>query len=1056
MAQIDSKPDADAPLSFAQVDSILDELLSLPAHEREAFLNSRCAGDNALRRELESLLAFATDARLVTGGARRLLCAARTDRIDTLGPGSTVGAYELGEQIGAGGMSRVYKARRTGVDFDQVVAIKVMRSLGGDDGARASRFMTERRVLASLTHPNISRIIDGGITASDRPYLVMEYVNGTSITEHCRANALPVRDRIDLFIDACAAVQHAHSKLVVHRDIKPTNILVDQHGCVKLLDFGIAKLLDDTQAAAQTQTGLFLFTPDYAAPEQMTGRPITPATDIYALGVLLYELITDRRLHQLSSASVADQLKRVCESLPSAPSTQLGDARTLAQLTALQSSDLDLMTLKLLAKEPEARYGSCVELVQDLERWRDGLPIHARAPSRRYRVHKWIARNRLLATSLALGVLVLASFLTALVAERRVTRIERDRAVQAEAATGAINEFLIRELLDAATPEYAQGDDLTVKEVLDRASRNAAPSFADQPLLEASVRTTLGRSFLRLGRLDDAASNLDQAAAIVSLYRDRYHTDQLAIDLLAAELDYERGQLDAAGEKLEALIMRQRRALGPSHLQTLRSRTLLARVHHGQARWDDAERLLKQVVAEYEREHPDAHGDRIQAYRGLISVHREQRRTPEAVAASERLIDMQRAAFGDRHPGLVPSLVLHARLLEMHEKDAAALVIAEEAHSLANLVFEDGHTQKWKAANMLAILQLRARRYHLAEPIYRNAITEYTTHHSSDHPAVVEARSNLAVLLSYMGQFDESIALNRDTVEHYARSLGERHPTTTRQIKNLIRLLGETRRFDERRQLTARMAGIARSFVSDEVRDAVVMSDMADFLLTCLPPDLRDPDAAYALAQRAVALSDQTHIAPLMTLALALDTRGDVDAAIAINETVARRPDALHIHSLVRDLSSQYLRSGRLSDGEKFFREHISRREAARAADDPLIAIARLEFARFLIQAGRPERAAHVARSTRNQLIEISDRSDNLVARANAILGGALLKSGSARAAESLLLDSYASLKTDAQARTPVKTEILDWLTELYRTTGRSTEANHMLAERRTYDGVPE
>ncbi|MEO1575836.1 MAG: tetratricopeptide repeat protein, partial [Pseudomonadota bacterium] len=632
-------------------------------------------------------------------------------------------------------------------------------------------------------------------------------------------------------------------------------------------------------------------------------------------------------------------------------------------LPRLQADDLDLITLKLLAKEPEARYGSCVELIQDLERWCAGRPVEARAPTWRYRLRKWLSRNQLLAASFAAAGVVLTGFVMALVAERNVTRLERDRAVQAESAAEAVNRFLVGELLASSTPAASQGRDVTVREVLDRAAAAAERAFPDQPLVEASVRTTLSRSYLRLGRLDAAAEHHGSALALIDTHYAPDHPARHAIDLLGAEIHMENGRYEDAAAQLDALIAGQQAVGGPDHLETLRSQILRANVHHLQADWNGAERLLSDVIGALETSHPTATDDLMRAYYALISVQREQRRTPEAVAASERLLGMQRDALGERHPDHVSSLSLHAQLLDMHEKGAEALEVAEHAYELAREVFEPGHRVRWHATNTLATLHTRARRYDRAEFLFRDALKEHTAVHPNSHPVVIHARSNLAVVLNYLKQYDEAIALTRASVEHYESALGPRHPTTTRQYKNLIRLLGRARLFEERRIVTARMADIARSYINDEVADAVVMSDMASFLLTCLPAELQDPDAALLLAQRAVALGNDQKVGPRLTLASALARQGPtgIVRAIELNEATARRRDALHLHALVRDQAALYLAADRVDDGETFFEAHIARRVDARAPDDPLIGIARLEYARFLIQAGRSERAVDEA-----------------------------------------------------------------------------------------------
>ncbi len=567
---------------WRQVEAVLDRVLEAPDSDREALLAESCGDDAELRREVEGLLAaeaeapgffeadasaFAAPALFPEAGDRNGLAA---DRLRN---------YRLVREIGAGGMSRVFLGERDGDEFEQRVAIKILRGVGLDLDEGTRRFAAERQILASLDHPSIARMFDGGTTDAGLPYLVMELIEGVPITDYC--TDLELEERLDLLIETCEAVQYAHQRLIVHRDLKPSNILVTPAGQLKLLDFGIAKLLapgamglDD--AAPVTRTGLLLMTPEYAAPEQIRGQDITTATDVYALGVLLYELLTGRRPFHLAGKNPSQIESTVCTEEPRRPSTVVREAEVAGarRWHRRLQGDLDTIVLKTLHKEPSERYDSARALADDLRRYRRGLPIAARPATAGYRVRKFVARNRWGAAAGLAAFLSLAAFAAAMTWQQGVTRLQRDRARSAEEQTSAINRFLIDGMLGAAAPEVAQGRDVSV---LAAAAQRIEGSFSGQPALEASVRRTLGELYLSLGKLEEAEEHLSRAHELLLQELGPEHPDTLVAARLVGELTLARGRYAKAGRKVAATAASQRSVLGPDHPEVWTSEGVLAR-----------------------------------------------------------------------------------------------------------------------------------------------------------------------------------------------------------------------------------------------------------------------------------------------------------------------------------------------------------------------------------------------------------------------------------------------------------------------------------------------
>lgn len=420
-----------------------------------------------------------------------------------------LGPYRLIKPIGAGGMGQVWLAERRDGLYEQRVAIKVMASVIGDPES-LRRAEAERQFLAWIDHPNIARVIDGGTTEHGQPFVVMEYVDGERIDQWCRQHRLDPVARVRLFMQLLAAIDAAHRALIIHRDIKPANVLVTRDGDVKLLDFGIAKSLD-ANAGTATRTGLTPMTPEYASPEQLSGHPLTTASDVYALGLLLYELLSGNGANSGSGRSVPDLAHFVTNHAPTRPSERLDasalavDARLASDWRKRISGDLDRIVLKALAPEVARRYGSAQAFADDLMRWLDRRPVTARSGGRWYRAIKFVQRNRIVVATSTAALLALAVGLSIAMVQQQRAATEGERALRA-------NLFLT-DMIARADP-YTSGTSPTLVEALDKAVLDIPQQLAGQPLLEADVRHSIGRAYLMLERNDAARSQLERAVAL--------------------------------------------------------------------------------------------------------------------------------------------------------------------------------------------------------------------------------------------------------------------------------------------------------------------------------------------------------------------------------------------------------------------------------------------------------------------------------------------------------------------------------------------------------------
>jgi non-specific serine/threonine protein kinase/serine/threonine-protein kinase len=512
---------------------ILGEAIGLDASEREAWLAAVCAGDDELRGEVARLLAHQKTATNFMeepplGGL------ARRRAEDESIVGRHVGPYLVVEEIGRGGMGAVYLARRADEQYESRVAVKVIKR-GMDTDAVVRRFRNERQILATLGHPNVARLLDGGTTEDGRPYFVMEYVEGRPLTEYCDAKKLSVEERLRLFLKVCSAVSSAHRNLVVHRDIKPGNILVSEDGEPKLLDFGIAKLLDADAEGTATATLLRAMTPEYASPEQVKGEPVTTATDVYSLGVLLYELLTGVLPYKLKHRTADEITRAICEQEPTRPSTRVAQsvprveesgeaseagvrARTAIRNPKLLRGDLDNIALMALRKEPQLRYASVEQFAEDIDLHLEGLPVRASRGTFTYRASKFVRRNKTAVAASALVLLTLVGGVVVSAWEAHAARVERAIAEE------RFNE--VREMAHAVMFDYHDAiatlpGSTPVRERMVKDSLNYLDKLAQQAGDDRALLREIASAYLKVGDVQGRAfyANLGDTRGALESYQ---------------------------------------------------------------------------------------------------------------------------------------------------------------------------------------------------------------------------------------------------------------------------------------------------------------------------------------------------------------------------------------------------------------------------------------------------------------------------------------------------------------------------------------------------------
>jgi len=699
---------------WQRIADVFDAVVDLPAEARADALAQLCGDDRSLLDEVTELLA-------ADEGAPGLLETPAALAAPTAPP-QQIGPWTVLDLLGEGGMGSVYRVVRRDGSFEQTAALKLLRPELAGPGF-AARFHSERRILASLTDPAIARLIDGGSDAAGTPYLVLELVEGGApIDRYCDERALPVEARIDLVLQVCDAVASAHARLVVHRDLKPANILVGRDGRPKLLDFGVAKVLDPSRtglATLETRAGPAPLTLACAAPEQLRGTPVTTACDVYGLGVLLYGLLSGQPPHDLRGLGLAEITARICDRAPPPPSSVTVDPGRGRRLRG----DLDAIVLKALRKDPADRYPSVDALADDLRRHLEGRPVHARTGNRRYRLRKFVQRNRagVIAGTVAVLVLLLGAGSTAWQARRAL--IERDRAVLQERRaqrTAALIEALFAQADPALSPG---GEGLSARALVDRGERQVIDGLAEEPEVQADLLDVLGRVQASLGAWGRAVTLHQRALTL----RQSLATDPTKPDAATARTLFDLGQAARLGwqptlaeDSLQAALDQRRLVFGPDDPLTLEAEAALALAlsdeRGGRTQATPARASFQHVLAA--SDDPDL---RATCWFGLASLDRSE-------GHPERAVDsFQKAA--DAWEGLAQPL-RQAEALE-----GVSVSLSEAGH----------HDDRQQAVTEQAL-----------------AIKEGVL--GPDHPLLVDSIINLGAAAHYRGEYGTA-------VEHYERAL---------------------------------------------------------------------------------------------------------------------------------------------------------------------------------------------------------------------------------------------------------------------------------------------
>jgi eukaryotic-like serine/threonine-protein kinase len=788
---------------WQKIQSLFHDAADLPQPEQRSFLVSACANDESLVSEVLAMLEQdASGHSLLDRDLAEI--AHETLAADAL-PSSIpreFGPYRILKLLGEGGMGVVYLAERT--DLGTHVAIKILRDAWLSP-ARRERFSSEQRTLGQLNHPLIARLYDADTLDDGTPWFVMEYVDGAPLTQYCREHQSMLDERLKLFRAVCEAVQYAHSNTVIHRDLKPSNILVKSDGSVRLLDFGIAKQIESLDLAADqtplvTMTGLRLLTPAYASPEQIRGDHVGIATDVYSLGVILYELLAGQLPFDLSRLTPAEAATAITNQEPVKPSAAAkreshsasagsnsgaydSDSSRLS-LSKSAWADLDVLCLSAMHKDPKRRYRTVDALIGDVDHFQNGEPLEARPDTWQYRVGKFVRRNRrAVAATVAIFIVIVAlvSFFTVRLAKAR------DRALAEAARTQRIERFMAN-LFQGGDAAAGPSDSLRVITIVDRGVREANALNSD-PKVQAELYENLGGIYEKLGKFDQADS------------------------LLSAALN-------------------QRKSLfGPDSPEVAESLTALGLLRSDQARLQEAEQFTRQGLEMSERRLPPTHPARAQALRAYGKVLAERGSYDQAIAALNEAVRLQSA------PGVAPAeLAESLSMLADANYSAGHYDVCNSLYprilAMRGQIYGERHPLVADTLGSMAAVQSDLGYYPEAERLDRQSLEIIQSYYGSDHPKTANRLTNLAQALSYQHKFDEAVSLLNQALAIEEHVYGTAHPALAETLNELGNVASMQDHYDHAREKFQRAADIYRSVYGDHhYLVAIALSNVADTYL---------------------------------------------------------------------------------------------------------------------------------------------------------------------------------------------------------------------------------
>jgi eukaryotic-like serine/threonine-protein kinase len=849
--------------TWMKIERVLDRLLDKEPSTWPNLIHNLCGGDVELQDEVEILLRRYPHIHSFLGSSSNdsfptIIAKELRSEDESRNSIRTIGKYRILDEIARGGMGRVFLAERADGHYKQRVALKLLQATFDTDSMRR-RFRTERQILASLNHPGIARLLDGGVAESafesgdSVPYLVMEYVEGRPVTQYCHQGNIPITDRLRLFKRIAEAVQHAHRNLIVHCDIKPSNILVTEEGNVKLLDFGIARMLDEESEMSYpiTQTDLRRWmTPEYAAPEQISGDRVTTSTDVYQLGVLLYELLTDCRPFDRGDENIRMLEKNILEKDPVKPSLMVTSVISRNRL----QGDLDAIILKALRKEPDMRYESVAAFLEDITRYVSGLPVSARRGNIGYRMGKYVRRHRV-AVVTTIGILLLTVFYIQRLA------VERDRAEQAAAraiveteTAQQVTDFLMG-MFEAGGPDQALGEEITAHELLDRGVEQAE-QLTDRPEVQARMLHVTGRVYMQLGEYQKARPLLERALVIRESLFGSVH-EQVAVSLnTLATLYQELAEYNAAESLFRRTLAINRELFGDQHEKVATSLNNLGLLLVLKGEYEESESLYREALA-IERGLPETDGGRIATkLNNLAGIYLERGEYESAERLYREVLELYVVTYGEKHRRVAMAMDNLAKTLVAMGRMEEAKPLLKNSLLMFRELLGDDHPSVATLYYSIADFYYRNGELEKAEENFQTALQIDQRLFGDAHPNVAYDLLGLGRVYLARGDADLAEAVLRDVYKIWNESYSSEHWLTAKVAGLIGSALTELNRFEEAEPLLLESYSVIRAnFGMHNKRTKSALERIIEFYESWNRPDR----AAYYSSLHDEALSYADH-----------------------------------------------------------------------------------------------------------------------------------------------------------------------------------------------------
>jgi serine/threonine protein kinase/tetratricopeptide (TPR) repeat protein len=792
---------------WERLQELFHHAVTLPERERVTYLALECGDDSALMDEVLAMVEEdARDSSLLDRDLAHVAHQVLEPATRTL-PATNFGPYRVKSILGEGGMGVVYLAERR--DLGSLAAIKILRDASLSP-ARRERFASEQRTLAQLSHDSIARLYDADTLPDGTPWFVMEYVEGVPLTQYCEVRILSIAERLRLFRAVCEAVQHAHQHAVIHRDLKPSNILVKDDGTVKLLDFGIAKQLETLDIAEDhTRTGMRLMTPAYAAPEQIRAGRVGIHTDIYSLGVILYELLSGRLPYDISKLTPGEAEAIITGQEPVRPSIvarrladSVGGSARVPALGDASWADLDVLCLTAMHKEPQRRYQTVEALIRDVDHYLDGEPLEARPDSIAYRAGKFVRRHRGAVTGTSLAVALLAAL--AVFYTIRLTSA-RNAAVAEAARTQRVMRFMLA-LFAGGDATAGPSDTLRVVTLIDRGEMEAR-SLDGEPALQAELYETLGSINQKLGNLDRADSLLAR-----SLQRRRalFGTDHpdIASSLVALGLlRVDQAKYDEAEQLVSEGLGMDRRILPATHPSIAHAAWALGKVYEERGEYDKAVPLLQEAVAAQSASGEDT-AALATSLSELANVHYYMGHLATSDSLNQRVLVMNRQLHGSHHPTVADALIN----LGASQSDRGNFAEAERYYREALAINEPWygmyHPETASDLTMLGRALVAEKKLPEAVPLLEQALAINERVYGRVHPSVASTLNELAKVALLQNRYDEAEASFRRMSDIYRSVYGEKHYLNGIALSNLGSVYLEKKEYARAEQLFRQVIGV--------------------------------------------------------------------------------------------------------------------------------------------------------------------------------------------------------------------------------------------------------